>query len=228
MQKIFIVEDDEKLRAITGEYLQRYGYSIHFVENFKNVIEEFHQLEPHLVLLDINLPYFDGFQLCRAFRKDSHIPIIFTSARSSDFDQVRALEMGADDYLTKPFSLELLLAKVQASLRRTYGEYSSGKESVLSVDSLKLDTSSFTLSRNNITLELSKNELKLLKKLMESPGEVVSRESLLEELWDDTLFVDDNTLTVNVSRGKKRLRDLGLDNAIKTKRGVGYFLSLED
>lgn len=228
MQKIFIVEDDEKLRAITGEYLQRYGYSIHFVENFKNVIEEFHQLEPHLVLLDINLPYFDGFQLCRAFRKDSHIPIIFTSARSSDFDQVRALEMGADDYLTKPFSLELLLAKVQASLRRTYGEYSSGKESVLSVDSLKLDTSSFTLSRNNITLELSKNELKLLKKLMESPGEVVSRESLLEELWDDTLFVDDNTLTVNVSRVKQRLRDLGLDNAIKTKRGVGYFLSLED
>lgn len=228
MQKIFIVEDDEKLRSITGEYLQRYGYSIHFVENFKNVIEEFHQLEPHLVLLDINLPYFDGFQLCRAFRKDSHIPIIFTSARSSDFDQVRALEMGADDYLTKPFSLELLLAKVQASLRRTYGEYSSGKESVLSVDSLKLDTSSFTLSRNNITLELSKNELKLLKKLMESPGEVVSRESLLEELWDDTLFVDDNTLTVNVSRVKQRLRDLGLDNAIKTKRGVGYFLSLED
>jgi DNA-binding response OmpR family regulator len=224
LYRIFVVEDDEKLCALAKEYLERYGFEIYTVEDFKNVEEEFRRIKPHLVLLDINLPYYDGFHLCRIMRRESTSPIIFTSARNSDFEQVRGLELGADDYITKPFSFELLLAKVKASLRRIYGEYSAEREEEANIGSLQLHKDSFKISFKGRELELTKNEFKLVKKLIENKDKVVTREELLEELWDESAFVDDNTLTVNVTRVKSKLNELGLQEVIKTKRGVGYSL----
>jgi DNA-binding response OmpR family regulator len=223
LYRVFLVEDDEKLCNLAKEYLERYGYDVVIVNDFKNIEMEFLEVKPHIILLDINLPYFDGFHLCRAFRRESNSPIIFTSARSSDFEQIRALELGADDYVTKPYSFDFLLAKVKAALRRTYGEYSSDNEDELRVGQLSLDVDSFKIIYNKNEIELSKNEFKLLRKLIENRDKVVKREELLEELWDESFFVDDNTLTVNVTRVKSKLSDLGIQETIKTKRGVGYF-----
>lgn len=227
MYRIYIVEDDEKLCLLTKEYLERYGYDIYTVKDFKNVEEEFSIIKPHLVLLDINLPYYDGFHLCRIFRKDSNSPIIFTSARSGDLEQVRGLELGADDFITKPFSFELLHAKVNAALRRTYGEYSAEGEEA-EAGALFLDRDSFKVNYRGREAELTKNEFKLLNKLIENRGKVVTRELLLEELWDESNFVDDNTLTVNVTRVKGKLSDLGIKDAVKTKRGIGYLLDTDN
>lgn len=222
MYRILIVEDDEKLCSLTKEYLEKYGYEIITIKDFKNVEEEFRRADPNLILLDINLPYYDGFNLCRVFRRESRSPIIFISARSGDMEQVRGLELGADDYIVKPFSFELLIAKVQATLRRIYGEYSLDSEDSLITGKLSLDKASFRIIYGEKQMELSKNEFKLINKLIENKDKVVSREELLEELWDETSFVDDNTLTVNVTRVKGKLSELGINESIKTKRGIGY------
>lgn len=231
MYKIMIIEDDEKLRSLTGDFLSRYGYNVATPDDFKNIEETFESEKPDMVLLDINLPYYDGFYLCRVFRRKSKIPIIIMSARSGEMEQVMGMELGADDYVTKPFSSEVLLAKVKAALRRAYGEYVLNEEPVTRVKDLVLDENSFKILFRGTVLDLSKNEFKLVRKLLENKDRIVSREILLEELWDDSAFVDDNTLTVNVTRIKSKFQALGISDIIKTKRGAGYFFdssALED
>lgn len=225
MYKIMIIEDDEKLISLMKNRLKRYGYDIVTVEDYSNIKAEFIKENPHLILLDINLPNFDGFFWCREIRAISNIPIIFISARFSDMDQVMAIENGGDDYITKPFSFDLLLAKIKSIMRRTYGEYSKeGQSDILEVDGLYLYLNQNTIELEGNKIELSKKEFILLYTLCKSLDEIVPREVLLEELWDDIEFVDDNTLSVNVTRLRRRLEEINIRDAIETKRGQGYML----
>lgn len=226
--RIFIVEDDEKIATILSEELQRFGYDAVVADDTGRVKEVFIATDPQLVLLDINLPRYDGFYWCRQLRAISKVPIIFISARTDDMDQVRALENGGDDYITKPFNLELVLAKVRSALRRAYGEYAlRGESDVISVGELLLIRSQNRIRYGDSELELTPKEFRLLHCLAQRAGQIVSREELLETLWDDVDFVDDNTLTVNVTRVRRRLTEIGLPNAIQTRRGQGYSLQIE-
>ena len=222
MYKIFLVEDDEKLKSHIKEYLERYDYEVVTVDDYKEIDNQFDDVNPDLVLLDINLPYYDGFYFCRIFRKKTNIPIIIISARTAEAEQVMGIELGADDYIAKPLSLQLLLVKVKACLRRTLGEYAENKNVITEVNGLLLDERNFKMIYKELELELSKNEFKLLKELIENKDKIIKREKLLEVLWDDSIFVDDNTLTVNVTRAKNKLKDIGIEDVIKTKRGIGY------
>lgn len=224
LYKIYLVEDDMSLRDHIKEYLEKFDYQVYIVKDYKRIDEEFDAINPDLVLLDINLPYYDGFYYCRAIRRKSKVPIMFVSATTEDIQQIMAIELGGDDYITKPFSLQLLLSKINAFLRRVYGEYGGVQSDEITVKGLTLDERSFKMVYDGQDYELSKNEFKLLKKLMEHVDQVVSREDLLTILWDEDAFVDDNTLTVNVTRVKNRLKEAGIMDVIKTKRGVGYVL----
>lgn len=225
MYKILIVEDDPTLCGMLKEHLERYDYQVYSVEDFRNIESRFEEADPHLVLLDINLPYYDGFYLCRVLRRKSQLPIIIISARSSEAEQVAGVEYGADDYIVKPFSLDVLLAKVKAALRRSYGEYTYRAANCLRIGKLSLDESSFRLGLGTSYVELSKNEFKLIKALMENRDKIVSREELLEVLWDENTFADENTLNVNMTRVRNRFRDIGAEEVVHTKRGVGYILN---
>ncbi|HKL98911.1 MAG TPA: response regulator transcription factor [Mobilitalea sp.] len=232
MPKIMIIEDDTQLRTQIKEVLLRYGYDVYAVEMFHNVEEQFVKVEPNLVLLDINLPYYDGNYYCRMFRKHSKIPIVIISARNSDIDQILSMELGADEYIVKPFNIQVLIAKINALIRRLYGDYSNSESSKdINVHGITLDSASFKVLYKKSAKELSKNDYKLLKMFLQNINQVLSREELLEEIWDESSFVDDNTLTVNVTRVKSKLADLGIYDVIKTKRGVGYLFdtsSLDD
>lgn len=223
MLKIMIVEDDDMLREQLAQLLKYEGYDVMAVTDFTKVEETFNSYTPDLVLLDINLPYFDGHYYCRVFRRRSNSLIIVTSARNSDADQILSMELGADEYITKPYNVQVLIAKVNALMRRIAGEYSSKEETTY--NGLALNDKTFTITYYGRTTELSKNEYRLLKKLISEKGGIVSREDLLMELWDDSSFVDDNTLTVNVTRLKNRLSEIGIDDVIKTKRGMGYYFN---
>lgn len=228
MAKIMIVEDDRALRNQVKEMLTDYEYTILAIEDFQHVEEQFKAFQPDLVLLDINLPYYDGNHICRKLRKISNVPIIITSARNSEMDQIFSMEVGADDYVIKPFAIPILLAKINALLRRTYGEYVKGEQvGVTQVGEIRLQDKDFTLSYKSKSVELSKNEYRLMKAFLHCPGEIITRENLLEILWDNQDFVDDNTLTVNITRLKGQLGELGLVEMIKTKRGVGYYMDTE-
>ncbi|MDE5414326.1 response regulator transcription factor [Alkalihalobacterium chitinilyticum] len=222
MYRLLLIEDDQELGSLIKESLERYGYVVFQQTDFKAIMEDFHQFKPDLVLLDINLPYYDGYFLCRSIRKASNVPIIMVSARSDEMDQIMAIELGADDYLTKPFTFEILHSKVKATLRRVYGEYAQQDRDELQMGDLILNLSTLTMSYGQSRVELSKNELKLMKKFIENEGKYLSREILIEEVWDDLTFVDDNTLTVNITRIRQKLLTLGIHDAIKSKRGVGY------
>lgn len=222
MYKILIVEDDIKLQNIIKDALERYDYLPSYITDFKTIEEQFDNCKPDLILLDINLPYYDGFYFCRIFRRKSKVPIIIVSARNEEANQIMGMELGADDYIIKPFNIQVLIAKINSAIRRCYGEYALAKEKSISINGFTFDENSFKITYNNIAYELSKNEFKLLEKLIENEGKILSRGELLEELWDDSSFVDDNTLTVNVTRVKSRLSDLGINNVIKTIRGMGY------
>ena len=225
--RIMIVEDDQKIAKILAQELERYGMVALIVEDFTRVKEAFCSSQPDLVLLDINLPKFDGYYWCRQIRTLSKVPIIFVSARDQDVDQVRALESGGDDYISKPFNLELAIAKINSLLRRTYGEYAVSKPlDVLAIGDVVINRADSSASRGDVRVELTAKELELLWILAQRDGTIVSREELLVVLWDDEEFVDDNTLTVNVSRLRRRLDELGLGQAIETRRGQGYRLSL--
>jgi DNA-binding response OmpR family regulator len=236
MYRIFIVEDDDKIASILKNNMDKYGFEAAAVTQFREIMPELEAFEPHLVLLDINLPYFDGYYWCRQIRARSSMPIIFISARAGEMDQVMAIENGGDDYITKPIHLDLLMAKVKSVLRRSYGEYASAQhaaaeagsmtQSELATDGLRLFLNRNELEWKEQRVELTKNEQLLAECLMKRPGEVASREQLLEALWDDVQFVDDNTLTVNVTRLRKKLEELGLPKAIETVRGQGYKLTL--
>lgn len=228
MYKLMLIEDDLQLSTLIQENLERHGYKVYQPGNFLNIVDEFTRMKPDLVLLDINLPYYDGYFLCRSFRKQSNVPIIMISGRSQEIEQIMAIELGADDYITKPFTFEMLQSKVKATIRRVYGEYAQNENHYTNVGALSLDGQTLTLSYGQEKADLSKNEFKLLKKLMEQHGIFVSREVLIEEVWDSVTFIDDNTLTVHISRLKQILCNLGLNDVITSKRGVGYMFSMRD
>lgn len=227
MYKIFIVEDNLRLRTLIKDELIKYDYEAIESDDFKNIVEHIERENPDLILLDINLPYYDGFYLCRTLRRKSNVPIIIISSRDTAMDQVMGLELGADDYITKPFIMDVLIAKIKSLLRRIENEYYN-KEIVKenNIPNLYLDEDNLILCFNEKRIELTKNEFKIVKILLNN-NRIVKREELLSELWEDSIFVDDNTLTVNVTRVKNRLKDLGLNDVIKTKRGVGYKFDID-
>jgi len=223
---IYIVEDDTSISTLLKDYMNKYGFEAVIVENFNNIMEEFDELTPSVVLLDVNLPKFDGFYWCAKIRQKSNVPIIFISARDSGMDQIRALESGADDYITKPFYYDVVIAKIKSYIRRTYGEYSPKlDERIVELDGLKFYPERLELKYKSKGLVLTKKEGILLECLMKKYPKVVSRDYLLEKIWDDIEFVEENTLNVNVSRIRKRLYDLGIEDGVQTVRGVGYKLN---
>jgi DNA-binding response OmpR family regulator len=217
-----LVEDNPSARRAVVTLLTRYGYAVEAPTQFDRIPEEFAQAKPHLVLLDINLPVFDGFYLCRELRRRSEVPIIFLTSRDSDMDQVMGMTLGGDDYITKPYSTDVLLARVSAVLRRVYGR--GLMIDTLEYMGLRLDLAKGVADHGEQQAELTKNELKLLHALMEKRGTVVSREQLMERLWSSDLFVDENTLTVNIARLRAKLAEMGLAEYIETRRGLGYIV----
>lgn len=225
MAKILIIEDDSKIASLLQNHLKKYGYDAIIARNFDGVTEEFKQAQPDLVLLDINLPSYDGYYWCRQIRQFSTCPILFLSARSGEMDQVMALENGGDDFITKPFAYEVVIAKIRSSLRRAYGEYAPKiEERTIEMDGLTLYMERLELEKEDHVITLTKKEAVLLEMLMNRSPRIVSRELLLEKLWDDQSFVDENTLNVNVTRVRKKFQELNIHNAIETIRGAGYRL----
>ncbi|MEK5504551.1 MULTISPECIES: response regulator transcription factor [Paenibacillus] len=229
MQKILIVEDDPQISSLLQSYLEKYGYQGIIVSNFDQVLAIFQEVKPDLVLLDVNLPRFDGFYWCRQIRTQSTCPILFVSARDDKMDQVIALQNGADDYITKPFYPEVLLAKVESNLRRAYGSYAVAPPSrSLTVSGLTLYPEIMELVYHDKQVEMSHKEAALLELLMTYPKQVVGRVHILEALWDDDQYVGENTLNVYVTRVRKKLSELGLGDIIETVRGAGYRLHLTE
>ncbi|HBF9211510.1 TPA: response regulator transcription factor [Clostridioides difficile] len=224
MFKIMVVEDDVSLKNIIAKCLTKWGHDVHQIENLENIIEEFKNYNPELVLLDINLPFYDGFHWCNEIRKISKVPIIFISSRNSNMDVIMGVNLGADDYIQKPFSVDVLVAKVNALLRRTYNFVDNNSNQIIH-NGVTLDLSTATINYEDNTIELTKNEIKILHELMKYKGQIVSRNKLMKKLWDNDWFVDDNTLTVNVNRIRSKLNEIGLEDFIKTKRGLGYIIS---
>ncbi|MDN8589335.1 response regulator transcription factor [Paenibacillus sp. 11B] len=225
MYTIMIIEDDPKIAGLLKSHIERYGDRAVTVEDFEQVVRQFEELKPHVVLLDINLPSYDGFYWCRQIRSISTCPIIFISARSGKMDQVMALENGADDYITKPFEHEIVMAKIRSQLRRVYGDYAaSHEERKVELDGLTVYLERLEMQLGDRKIQLTKKETILLETLLRRSPKLVSRETILEKLWDDS-FVDDNTLSVNVTRVRKRLTELGITDALETVRGSGYRLN---
>lgn len=225
MFKIFIIEDDKQLVRLLENNLTKFGFDVKAVDNFETIKTQFEEYGPHLVLLDGNLPKFDGYYWCRQIRSISTCPILFISARDSKMDQVMALENGADDYITKPFDYEIVIAKINSQLRRAYGSYAAPKnERTTTVNGLTLDVERMRLSLHGEEIELSHTEAKILDELMIKAERLVSRDRLLEKIWDDQVFVDDNTLNVYITRVRKKLAVLGINDALQTIRGQGYRL----
>lgn len=224
--KICIIEDDSDLAGLVKEYLERYDFEVSICEDFKNIDKFVDGHVPDLILLDINIPYFDGFYWCNEIRKITRVPIIFTSARTEDYDQVRAIMSGGDDYITKPFSYDLLLAKVNSQLRRAYGEYAN-KETGSTCGDCSFNKLRFTLKCKNKQIDLPKNEAILIGILFDSYPNVVSREKILSEIWDSEVFVEENTLNVTISRVRKKLKELESDLKVITVRGMGYKVEYE-
>lgn len=229
MYRVMIVEDDDKIADILRQYIEKYQYTVVRATDYSGIKGEFLQEKPDLVLLDINLPQYDGFYWCRQIRTVSNGPILFISARVGEMDQVMAIENGGDDYITKPFSLDVVMAKIKSALRRAYGEYAvkaGSPNQITDISGLYIDSAKNTIEWQERTVILSQKEFLLLDCLAREIGQIVPREELLEVLWDDMNFVDDNTLTVNVTRVRKRLEELGITNAIETVRGKGYRLDV--
>lgn len=220
MKKILIIEDDALLKKYMKEYLSAYDYDISTVEDFDNIEKIVMNDVYDLILLDINLPRFDGFYFLKLIRKKINVPVIIVSARSEEGEQIRGMDLGADDYITKPFSMGILLAKINAVLRRA----ENSKSTIVEVNDIKLVYSNMELNNGDRVIPLTKNEFNILKIFFENHRRIVTREQLLNELWDDDEFVDDNTLTVNITRVKKLIKNNNLDLSIETKRGIGYVL----
>ena len=225
MEKILIVEDDEKIADHLHDYTEKYGHAVSKVEDFEHVMDVFRKENPSLVIVDINLPRFDGFYWCRQIRQESICPVIFLSARTGDMDQVMALENGGDDFITKPFHPDVVMAKIRSQLRRAYGEYAMKQtERILSESGLTLYPEQFEMTFNNQVVTLTKKETDIMEILLERYPKVAGREDLLEKLWDAEAYVDENTLNVNITRVRKKLQELGIIDAIETIRGAGYRL----
>lgn len=223
MYKILIVEDDSIISEQVSKYLAKWGYESACVEDFENILSQFTAFDPQLVLLDIGLPFYNGYYWCGEIRKISQVPVVFVSSASDNMNIVMAMNMGGDDFIVKPFDLEVLLAKVQAILRRTYSF--QNQSSVMEHRNVILNLADMSLLYQGNRVELSKNEFRILQLLYENAGKTVSRESMMKRLWDNECFVDDNTLTVNMNRLRRKLEEVGIHDFILTKKGVGYLLS---
>lgn len=222
MYRVLIAEDEGTIAQAVAEELTQWGLETRCVRDFRNVLGEFRAFQPHLVLLDIMLPFFNGYHWCNEIRKESNVPIIFLSSASENMNIVMAMNMGGDDFVAKPFDRTVLVAKVQALLRRCYDFRPAAP--VLQHRGAELNTLDNTLRFDGQKIELTKNEYKILLCLLENKGAVVSREKLMERLWESDSFVDENTLTVNVNRLRRKLDGAGLPGFIETKFGVGYLL----
>ncbi|ENQ3111348.1 response regulator transcription factor [Bacillus cereus] len=223
MYKILIVEDDLSIASLLQAHIQKYGYEAVIVDNFDNIMESFNSVRPHLVLLDVNLPKFDGFYWCRQIRHESTCPVIFISARAGEMEQIMAIESGADDYITKPFYYDVVMAKIKGQLRRMYGEYAPNiSERTVVLEGVKLFPERPELHFVNEKIFLTKKEAVLVDALLTKYPRTVSREELLTALWDEESFVEENTLNVNITRLRKKFNDLGIENVIETVRGLGY------
>ena len=214
------MEDDETIARLIKKHLEKWEYEVSTVQDFGNVLVEFAACDPQLVLLDIRLPFYNGYHWCTQIRQASKVPIIFLSSVSDNMNIVMAMNMGADDFIPKPFDLEVLTAKVQALLRRSYDF--AGSSSMLEHKGMLLNLSDATLLYQEQKVELTKNELKILQTLIENKTQVVTRETLMTRLWESDMYVDENTLSVNVNRLRKKLTSIGLEDSILTKKGIGY------
>ena len=222
MHRIFIVEDDKMIAESVQKHLQQWGYEVVVATDFSNILGEVTKAGPDLILLDITLPNFNGFYWCREIRKMYKLPIIFISSASDNMNIVMAMDMGGDNFIAKPFDLSVLTAKIGAMLRRSYSF--SGQMSALEHKGAILNMVDDTVTYNGEKIELSKNEAQIMTLLMENAGSIVSRDLIMMQLWDSDNFIDDNTLTVNITRIRKKLKDIGLDDFIKTKKGRGYIV----
>ncbi len=222
MKKVLIIEDDLDLALEMKRTLEHWQFDVQLTKEFDQIIETFLEYEPMIIILDINLPFFDGFYWCEKIRQISTVPIIFLSSRDSNLDLMMAIHHGGDDYLTKPISSDILVTKINAIMRRTY-DYVSNSNLVY-LDNLVVDFEKGTLKHNNQTLELTKNEMRILTTLIKQKGKIVTREQLMMNLWNDDEFISDNTLTVNVNRLRTRLKEIGIDDFIQTKKGIGYLI----
>lgn len=224
MYKVLIVEDDRTIAAAMAACLGQRGYECLAVRDFSNVYKEFLDFKPHVVLMDISLPFYNGYYWCSHIRKVSKVPMIFISSQSEPMDMVMAMNMGADDYMTKPFDLTVLTAKVSALVRRTYDYQSDGQQG-LAFGKAFLNTSEAALYVGDVRVDLTKNEFRILKLFIERKNMLVSRDELMQSLWESENFIDDNTLTVNVARLRKKLEAAGLGRCIETKKGLGYIFN---
>ena len=220
MQKILIVEDTEKIREELTEFLSKYGYEVKAPTDFNNILGVIEEEKPDLILLDINLPVFDGYYICREVRAKSEIPIIIVTSRDSEMDELMSMNLGADDFVTKPYNTQILLARIASVLKRSAKVTSQ----VLSHKGLQLNLSNGCITHEGNTLELTKNELKILNYLMINKGNIVPRDDLMEYLWSSEFYADDNTLSVNMTRLRKKLEEIGVHNPIETRRGLGYIM----
>ncbi|MEG0228975.1 MAG: response regulator transcription factor [Oscillospiraceae bacterium] len=223
MYKILIVEDDSVIAKSIKEYLLSWEFETKIIEDFSNVIKEFVEFEPHLVLMDITLPFFNGFHWCTEIRKLSKTPIIFLSSATDNMNVIMAVNMGADDFIAKPFDLNVLLAKISAMLRRTYDFKDSSN--LIEHKGAILNTADATLNYKGEKIILTKNEYKILQILLENKDKTVSREQIMSRLWQTDSFIDDNTLTVNITRLRKKLEEFDLVDFITTKKGIGYIIN---
>lgn len=221
MQKILIVEDDEKLRNELEIFLNNNGYKAESLKRFDNTIQDILNIKPALMLLDINLPGADGEYICREIRKQSTLPIIIITSRDNEVDELLSINYGADHYITKPFNIQILLAKIGSLLKRSNIDYNQEK---IDCRDFTLNTSKNTIIRDKKEIELTRNEFKILKYLVERRCKIVSREEIMDSLWDSESFIDDNTLTVNITRLRNKLEELDLKELLETKRGQGYIL----
>jgi DNA-binding response OmpR family regulator len=222
MYQILIVEDDKTIESNLIEGLSKWGFQANGIEDLSNVVTEFTNINPHIVLMDISLPFYNGYYWCGEIRKISKVPIIFVSSNSDNMDIVMAINMGGDDFITKPFSMEIVVAKVQALLRRAY-DYRPETNNVEHKGAV-LNLKEASLYYNKVKIDLTKNEFRILQILMENKNEVVSRDKIMKKLWDNDSFIDDNTLTVNLNRLRKKLETNNLKDFIVTKKGLGYII----
>lgn len=223
MFKIMIVEDDETIRKIVADTLTKWKYDVVGIMEFDHILDDFEEFQPDLVLLDINLPTFDGFYWCQQIRAISSVPILFLSSRNQNLDIIMAINMGGDDFIQKPFDLDVLVAKISALLRRNY-TYQNGHNLKLSHRDLSLHVTNSTIQFEEQSIELSRNEFIILQLMMRRIGKIVPREDLMQALWNDEQFVDDNTLTVNVNRLRRKISGIGLEDFIVTRKGMGYLI----
>ena len=222
MFKITIIEDDEVIREELKSFLENYGYEVKAPTDFKNILNFLENEDSDLILLDINLPVYDGYFICREIRKKSDVPIIIVTSRDSDMDELMSMNLGADDFVTKPYNTQILLARISVLLKRAHGN--NNMKAILTYKDFEINLANATIKYMGKEMELTKNEVKIMSCLIENKGSIVSRERLMEYLWNSDYFVDDSTLSVNVARLRKKLENIGIKNAIETRRGLGYIM----